>query len=400
MESEEEFMSLAEAAFSKMKWVELECPDPDESVFTKLAAFLKEDSNTDQLLQTLVKMCAERFSKEPNAPNEHENNTEFLVTCRGSEEVFSVGYEGFWLISLLEAGNDQVTVNLESFKVGGLGGFVYMGVWGDQEELIRFSSHVCRQEKPLSKICLNEARCTTFEEGLAMTKVLENCNEFKVSHVYLYFTESTAEFWTALAVQLKRAPVKILQTASKALLDARMEDLREIWEVCVLETLEIGSVEVQLGEEEGWQKIQDIVAKEEKFRDMIADNLEKFLTRMKDGQGPTCPSGFPLKKTSDSKLHWVCNLCGAQYMMDYPWRCEDCERKECNYDVDRACMVIYAGEESAESIGKRFAEQTGLKFKFAMQLVGMSGLDLEKALAEFNEAKADGEIPPEAYSEA
>ena len=94
-----------------------------------------------------------------------------------------------------------------------------------------------------------------------MTKVLENCNEFKVSHVYLYFTEATAEFWTALAVQLKRAPVKILQTASKALLDARMEDLREIWEVCVLETLEIGSVEVQLGEEEGWQKIQDIVAK-------------------------------------------------------------------------------------------------------------------------------------------
>ena len=93
MESEEEFMSLAEAAFSKMKWVELECPDPDESVFTKLAAFLKEDSNTDQLLQKLVKICAERFSKEPNAPNEHEDNTEFLVTCRGSEEVFSVGYD-------------------------------------------------------------------------------------------------------------------------------------------------------------------------------------------------------------------------------------------------------------------------------------------------------------------
>ena len=139
MESEEEFMSLAEAAFSSMKWVELECPDPEESVFTKLAAFLKENSNADQLLQKLVKMCAERFSKKPNAPNEHEDNTEFLVTCRGSEEEFSVNYEGFWLISLLEAGKDQVAVNLESFKVGGLGGFVYMGVWGDQEELIRYN---------------------------------------------------------------------------------------------------------------------------------------------------------------------------------------------------------------------------------------------------------------------
>ena len=56
--------------------------------------------------------------------------------------------------------------------------------------------------------------------------------------------------------------------------------------------------------------------------------------------------------------------------------------------------------ESAESIGRRFAELTGLKFKHAMQLVGESGMDLEKALAEFNEAKADGEIPPEAFSEA
>ena len=61
------------------------------------------------------------------------------MTCRGSEEVFSVGYEGFWLISLLEAGgDDQVTVNLESFKVGGLGPFVFMGVWGDQNELSRY----------------------------------------------------------------------------------------------------------------------------------------------------------------------------------------------------------------------------------------------------------------------
>ena len=123
MESKEEFMSLAEDAFSKMKWVELECPDPEASEFTKFATFLTK-SNSDQLFKKLVEICHERFSKD------HED--EFLVTC-GSPEVFSVGYQGFWLISLLEAGNDQVRVTLESFKVGGLGPFVFMGVWGDNE---------------------------------------------------------------------------------------------------------------------------------------------------------------------------------------------------------------------------------------------------------------------------
>ena len=135
MEPEEEFTSLTEAAFSKMIWVELECPDPDEAEFTKLAAFVKEDSNSDQLFQKLVKICDEKFSKEKDPDRE---NPEFLVTCGGSEEVFSVGYDGFWLISLMEVGDGPVTVNLESFKISGLGPFVFMGVWGDQNELIRY----------------------------------------------------------------------------------------------------------------------------------------------------------------------------------------------------------------------------------------------------------------------
>ena len=61
-----------------------------------------------------------------------------MVTCHGSGEVFNVNYEGFWLISLLEAGGEEVKVNLESFKVGGLGPFAFLGVWGDQEELLRY----------------------------------------------------------------------------------------------------------------------------------------------------------------------------------------------------------------------------------------------------------------------
>ena len=139
---EEEFLSLAEAAFSKLKWVETEGPDPDQSEFTKLAAFLKDSDAADQFLQKLVKICDERFSKKANAPNEHEDDTEFLVTCHGSQEEFNVGYEGFWLISILEAGSDQVKVNLESFKIASLGPFAFLGVWGDQEELIRYHLYI------------------------------------------------------------------------------------------------------------------------------------------------------------------------------------------------------------------------------------------------------------------
>ena len=64
------------------------------------------------------------------------------------------------------------------------------------------------------------------------------------------------------------------------------------------------------------------------------------------------------------------------------------------------CMVDYAGEEPAETIGKRFAERTGLKFKIAMELIEQNGVDFDKALAEFEELKAEGEILPEAYSDA
>ena len=51
---EEEFASLAEAAFSKLKWVETEGPDPDQTEFAKLAAFLKDSNAADQFLQKLV----------------------------------------------------------------------------------------------------------------------------------------------------------------------------------------------------------------------------------------------------------------------------------------------------------------------------------------------------------
>ena len=62
--------------------------------------------------------------------------------------------------------------------------------------------------------------------------------------------------------------------------------------------------------------------------------------------------------------------------------------------------LLNAGEESAESMGRRFAEETGLKFEIAMQKVEQSWMDFDKALEEFNEEKEEGKIPPEAYSEA
>ena len=92
--------------------------------------------------------------------------------------------------------------------------------------------------------------------------MLENCDHFEISHLYFYFNDwpLVAEFWTALLNQLKRFPVKQLETFSRGLLGARMEDLKEIWESCILEKLEVGGKTVELGDPEGWQRIEEIVA--------------------------------------------------------------------------------------------------------------------------------------------
>ena len=64
-----------------------------------------------------------------------------------------------------------------------------------------------------------------------------------------------------MAVELKKSPVKTLQTAGRALIKADTEDLREIWESCVLEKIEVGDQEITPGDDEGWQAIEEIVAK-------------------------------------------------------------------------------------------------------------------------------------------
>ena len=45
-----------------------------------------------------------------------------------------------------------------------------------------------------------KVRCVTDEDGLAVTQMLENCEQFEVSHVNVYFNESAAQFWTKMAV--------------------------------------------------------------------------------------------------------------------------------------------------------------------------------------------------------
>ena len=129
MGSYEEFKTLAKAAFAKMivKPREQEVPDSEAPEFTQLVDFLDKSDQRNEFLQKLVKVSTKRFSRE-RVPD-----TEFLVTCSGDAEVFSVGYGGFWLLSLLEAGKDDPTTTLQSFKIGRLGPIVYMGVWGDQE---------------------------------------------------------------------------------------------------------------------------------------------------------------------------------------------------------------------------------------------------------------------------
>ena len=134
MGSDEEFKAFAEAAFAKMIMKPREeVLDSRAPEFTQLVAFLDESDQREEFLRKLVKVCTKRFSRERGP-----ESSEFLVTCSGDPEVFNVGYGGFWLLSLLEAGKETVTTSLQSFKIGRLGPVVYMGVWGDQEILGRW----------------------------------------------------------------------------------------------------------------------------------------------------------------------------------------------------------------------------------------------------------------------
>ena len=134
MGSDDEFKALAEAAFAKMIMKPREeVLDSRAPEFTQLVAFLDESDQREEFLRKLVKVCTKRFSRERGP-----ESSEFLVTCSGDPEVFNVGYGGFWLLSLLDAGKETVTTSLQSFKIGRLGPVVYMGVWGDQEILGRW----------------------------------------------------------------------------------------------------------------------------------------------------------------------------------------------------------------------------------------------------------------------
>ena len=63
------------------------------------------------------------------------------------------------------------------------------------------------------------------------------------------------------------------------------------------------------------------------------------------------------------------------------------------------CMVKFGGVEPVESVAQRFAEETGLKLKFAMMWLEEAGVDYQRALKEFEEAKAEGKINPEGFEE-
>jgi len=397
MGSEDEFKALAEAAFAKMIMKQRqEVPDPGAPEFTQLVAFLDESDQREEFLQKLVKVCTKRFSRERGP------EAEFLVTCSGDTEVFNIGFGGVWLLSLIEAGKDTVTTTLQSFRLGSIGPIVYMGVWGDREILGRISSHVCRQQQPLEKLWIEEVHCLTGEDALGLTRMLENCDHFEISRLYFYFNDwpLVAEFWTALLNQLKRFPVKKLQTFSRGLLGARLEDLKEIWESCILEKLEVGGETIKLGESEGWEKIEEIVAKEEENRDLRESKLSGFLARIEDGQGASCPSGFPLKRVKKSVLHWGCDLCGSTYAMGDPYRCEDCARRDCNFDVDQDCMEKHAGVEPADNVVKRLVAETNLKMDIAHKLLRQFEWDFDAALENFLELKEAGKLPADIFNDA
>ena len=81
-------------------------------------------------------------------------------------------------------------------------------------------------------------------------------------------------------------------------------------------------------------------------------------------------------------------------------RCEDCARKDCNFDVDQDCMEKHAGVEPTEEVAKRLVAATQLKMEFARKLLDQYAWDYEAALENFLEMKEAGNLPPHLFNDA
>ena len=81
-------------------------------------------------------------------------------------------------------------------------------------------------------------------------------------------------------------------------------------------------------------------------------------------------------------------------------RCEDCARRECNFDVDQDCMEKHAGVEPAAEVANRLVAETHLKVDVARKLLDQYGWDFDAALENFLELKEAGMLPPDIFNDA
>merc|ERR1719436_689176 len=161
---------MAEAAFAKLVWEDGQAPDPEAPEFTEMKAYLgafKKFDERETLLKKLVEVCGERFAKEAE-------DEEFLAYWFTSLDwkAEAIGYEGFWLISVLEEDgwhrDAQPVTSLESFKLGKL---------RHHTDIFRFKTMPLSQGRKIHRMSINEVHCMTDEEGWVLAKLMEEIKE-------------------------------------------------------------------------------------------------------------------------------------------------------------------------------------------------------------------------------
>ena len=80
--------------------------------------------------------------------------------------------------------------------------------------------------------------------------------------------------------------------------------------------------------------------------------------------------------------------------------CDECARRDCNFDVCQDCMEERAGVEPAEEVARRLVAETNLKVETARRLLDQYNWDFEAALENFLELNEAGQLPPDIFNDA
>ena len=152
------------------------------------------------------------------------------------------------------------------------------------------------QEEEVASLQVNGMRCRTREDLLAATDLLGACGAWQVGSLMVQLEEEeweevmemeeeeeVGEFWSRLAVVMKRGRVKKVVTEKEMMAVGSVEALRKIWEATELDWLVMANewfvkrrVVRRRGEvervEEGWLEVLQVLEEVEESEEELDEN--------------------------------------------------------------------------------------------------------------------------------